>query len=179
MGLFLWFSNTVNWCYDHYQKDFRRIIQARLIFWLLLWHSNNVGWGAWILKLLFNSSWDEELAEVAQIWADQCANVIYFHNSDMYPRIFHERGFERTTSRFHSPPGVGQNVAWALTKHVNFTRIIDDLWYRDINKLKPGRIGDFQVRTNHKLLNNGIFSFKSFFAVLFKIFFILKKSLWY
>ena len=83
---------------------------------------------------------------MAQIWADQCANVIYFHNSDMYPRIFHERGFERTTSRFHSPPGVGQNVAWALTKHVNFTRIIDDLWYRDINKLKPGRIGDFQVR---------------------------------
>ena len=114
---------------------------------------------------------------MAQIWADQCANVIYFHNSDMYPRIFHERGFERTTSRFHSPPGVGQNVAWALTKHVNFTRIIDDLWYRDINKLKPGRIGDFQVRTNHNLLNNGIFSFKSSFAVLFKIFFFLKKSL--
>ena len=42
--------------------------------------------------------------------------------------------------------GVGQNVAWALTKHVNFTRIIDDLWYRDINKLRPGRIDDFQVR---------------------------------
>ena len=100
---------------------------------------------------------------MAQIWADQCANVIYFHNSDMSPRIFHERGFERTTSRFHSPPGVGQNVAWALTKHVNFTRIIDDLWYRDINKLKPGRIGDFQVRTNHNLLNNGIS------PVLFKI----------
>ena len=93
-------------------------------------------------------SWDDELAEVAQIWADQCANVIYFHASDIYPRIFHERGFERTTSRFNAPPGVGQNVAWALTKHVNFTRIIDDLWYRDINKLQPGRIGDFQVRMN-------------------------------
>ena len=93
-------------------------------------------------------SWDDELAEVAQIWADQCANVIYFHASDIYPRIFHERGFERTTSRFNAPPGVGQNVAWALTKHVNFTRIIDDLWYRDINKLQPGRIGDFQVRLN-------------------------------
>ena len=90
-------------------------------------------------------SWDDELAEVAQIWADQCANVIYFHASDIYPRIFHERGFERTTSRFNAPPGVGQNVAWALTKNVNFTRIIDDLWYRDINKLRPGRIGDFQV----------------------------------
>ena len=98
--------------------------------------------------LFFFSSfrWDDELAEVAQIWADQCANVVYFHNSDIYPRIFHERGFERTTSRFNSPPGVGQNVAWALTKHVNFTRIIDDLWYRDINKLRPGRIDDFQVR---------------------------------
>ena len=95
--------------------------------------------------------WDEELAEVAQIWADQCANVIYFHNSDLYPRIFHERGFERTTSRFNSPPGVGQNVAWALTKHVNFTRIIDDLWYRDINKLQPGRIGDFQVKYSRQL----------------------------
>ena len=89
------------------------------------------------------------MAEVAQIWADQCANVVYFHNSDIYPRIFHERGFERTTSRFNSPPGVGQNVAWALTKHVNFTRIIDDLWYRDINKLRPGRIDDFQVRIMH------------------------------
>ena len=96
----------------------------------------------------FFYSWDDELAEVAQIWADQCANVIYFHQSDIYPRIFHERGFERTTSRFNAPPGVGQNVAWALTKHVNFTRIIDDLWYRDINKLQPGRIGDFQVRLN-------------------------------
>lgn len=111
----------------------------------------------WISKCLFSAifrrettayrhfRWDEELAEVAQIWADQCANVVYFHQSDAYPRIFHERGYERTTSKFNSPPGVGQNVAWALTKHVNFTRIIDDLWYRDINKLQPGRIGDFQV----------------------------------
>ena len=24
------------------------------------------------------------------------------------------------TSRFHAKPGVGQNIAWALTKHVNF-----------------------------------------------------------
>lgn len=100
----------------------------------------------WSVILLHHFSWDDELAEVAQIWADQCANVVYFHNSDIYPRIFHERGFERTTSRFNSAPGVGQNVAWALTKHVNFTRIIDDLWYRDINKLQPGRIDDFQVR---------------------------------
>ena len=97
---------------------------------------------------LFFCRWDDELAEVAQIWADQCANVVYFPTSDIYPRIFHERGFERTTSRFNSAPGVGQNVAWALTKHVNFTRIIDDLWYRDINKLRPGRIDDFQVGTS-------------------------------
>ena len=109
---------------------------------------------------------------MAQIWADQCANVIYFHNSDMYPRIFHERGFERTTSRFHSPPGVGQNVAWALTKHVNFTRIIDDLWYRDINKLKPGRIGDFQVRIieQRDFLLQVIFFFRCPFQNLLLIF---------
>ena len=57
------------------------------------------------LYLFFFCRWDDELAEVAQIWADQCANVVYFHNSDIYPRIFHERGFERTTSRFNSAPG--------------------------------------------------------------------------
>ena len=48
------------------------------------------------------SRWDDELAEVAQIWADQCAHVAYFHNSKTYPRIFHERGLERATSRFNS-----------------------------------------------------------------------------
>ena len=45
------------------------------------------------------------MSEVAQIWADQCANVIYQHSSDTYPKIFHERGSERMTSRFNSPPG--------------------------------------------------------------------------
>ena len=49
------------------------------------------------------------------------------------------------TSRFHAKPGVGQNIAWALTKHVNFTKIIDDLWYRDIANIQPGYIKDFQV----------------------------------
>ena len=49
------------------------------------------------------------------------------------------------TSRFHAKPGVGQNVAWALTKHLNFTKIIDDLWYRDIANIPPGYINDFQV----------------------------------
>ena len=56
------------------------------------------------------------------------------------------------TSRFHAKPGVGQNIAWALTKYVNFTKIIDDLWYRDIANIQPGYINDFQVcseiRTN-------------------------------
>ncbi len=53
------------------------------------------------------------------------------------------------TSQFSAPPGVGQNVAWALTKNVNFTKIIDDLWYRDITKLEPGYIEDFQVILTH------------------------------
>jgi hypothetical protein len=35
-------------------------------------------------------------------------------------------------SRFQHPPGVGQNIAWALTEELNISRIIDDLWYRDI-----------------------------------------------
>ena len=69
-----------------------------------------------------------------------------FQDSDSYPKIFHERGSERMTSQFSKPPGVGQNVAWALTKNVNFTKIIDDLWYRDITKLEPGYIEDFQAR---------------------------------
>jgi hypothetical protein len=34
--------------------------------------------------------------------------------------------------RFQHPPGVGQNIAWALTEELNISRIIDDLWYRDI-----------------------------------------------
>ncbi|CAB4058840.1 CRISP [Lepeophtheirus salmonis] len=88
--------------------------------------------------------WDNDLAEVAQIWADQCANVIYGHN-DMYPKIFHERGMDRTTKNFNGPPGVGQNVAWALTKNVNFSKIIDDLWYKDINNFQPGYIKEFNV----------------------------------
>lgn len=112
----------------------------------------------------FSCSWDDELAEVAQIWADQCANVVYFPNSDIYPRIFHERGFERTTSRFNSAPGVGQNVAWALTKHVNFTRIIDDLWYRDINKLQPGRIDDFQVKFHFLSKRENLWNSNSYYG---------------
>ena len=51
------------------------------------------------------------------------------------------------TSRYHAKPGVGQNIAWALTKHVNFSKIIDDLWYRDIASIQPGYIKDFQVST--------------------------------
>ena len=83
---------------------------------------------------------------MAQVWADQCASVVYHHGGkDIYPKIFHERGYERATSRFHAAPGVGQNVAWALTKQVNFTKIIDDLWYRDINTIMPGHVDEFKV----------------------------------
>jgi hypothetical protein len=92
---------------------------------------------------------------VAQVWADQCASVVYRHGSataaaDAFPRLFHERGHERATAKFQAPPGVGQNIAWALTRDVNFTRIIDDLWYRDITNVQPGYIDDFeQVRIKH------------------------------
>ena len=106
------------------------------------WHTSLL---VWFNSLSFISSWDEELAEVAQVWADQCANVLYLHSSDNYPKLFHERGLERITSKFMAPPGVGQNIAWALTRNLNFTRIIDDLWYRDINTLEPGFMeNDFQ-----------------------------------
>jgi len=57
--------------------------------------------------------------------------------------LFHERASERNTERFRAPPGVGQNVAWALTRGVNFSRIIDDLWYRDISDVEPAYIEDF------------------------------------
>ena len=52
--------------------------------------------------------------------------------------------------------GVGQNVAWALTKNVNFTKIIDDLWYRDITKLQPGYIEDFQVTKSRSQIGSFI-----------------------
>ena len=51
---------------------------------------------------------------------------------------------ERATERFNGPPGVGQNIAWALTREVNFTRIIDDLWYKDISEVEPAYIEDFR-----------------------------------
>jgi len=85
---------------------------------------------------------------VAQVWADQCAGVVYpsatsTSSSSLYPLLFHERAAERNTERFRAPPGVGQNVAWALTRGVNFSRIIDDLWYRDISDVEPAYIEDF------------------------------------
>ena len=59
--------------------------------------------------------WDSELARVAQVWADQCASVIYRHDGksgnsggDLYPLLFHEKGIERATAKFNAPPGVGQ-----------------------------------------------------------------------
>ena len=87
--------------------------------------------------------WDSELAEVAQVWADQCAMILY--RGQDYPKILHEKSYQRTTSRFGHPPGVGQNVAWALTEDVNFTQIIDDLWYRDIHSLQPGLLDSFKL----------------------------------
>ena len=43
------------------------------------------------------------------------------------------------------PPSLSfiQNIAWALTRDVNFTRIIDDLWYRDITNIEQAYIDDF------------------------------------
>ena len=80
--------------------------------------------------------WDDELAEVAQVWSDQCAMILYPGQSSgrngLYPKIFHEKSIQRSTSKYQHPPGVGQNIAWALTEDVNFTKIIEDLWYRDI-----------------------------------------------
>ena len=87
--------------------------------------------------------WDEELAEVAQVWADQCALILYRGRD--YPKVLHEKSYQRTTSQFGHPPGVGQNVAWALTEDVNFTQIIDDLWYRDITTLQPGILDSFSL----------------------------------
>ncbi len=45
-----------------------------------------------------------------------------------------------------------ENYFRALTKTVNFTKIIDDLWYRDISKLQPGYIDDFQVKLYQRWL---------------------------
>lgn len=87
--------------------------------------------------------WDSELADVAQVWADQCAMILY--RGQDYPKILHEKSYQRTTSQFGHPPGVGQNVAWALTEDVNFTQIIDDLWYRDITSLQPGLLDSFNL----------------------------------
>ena len=84
---------------------------------------------------------------MAQVWADQCASVIYPRTGDRdrrFPRLFHERGTDRVTERFQAPPGVGQNIAWALTADLNFTKIIDDLWYRDVSNFELGYVEDFR-----------------------------------
>ncbi len=75
------------------------------------------------------------MSELAQIWSDQCAGVLYAPElrhlrdlgagaqvADFYPNLAHERAAMRATSKFRAPPGVGQNVAWALTNTVNFTK---------------------------------------------------------
>ena len=88
------------------------------------------------MLLIFQASclpplkWDDELEEVGQVWADQCAMVLYT-KYDPYPKIYHEESGQRTTSMFGHPPGIGQNVAWVLTKDDNFTDYIGDLWFRD------------------------------------------------
>ena len=79
------------------------------------------------------------------MWADQCAMILYpgageESSGQLYPKIFHDKSVQRTTARFGHPPGVGQNVAWALTENVNFSQIIDDLWYRDIRSEASGRV---------------------------------------
>ena len=75
--------------------------------------------------------WDDELAQVGQVWADQCA-MVFYPKTNPFPKIFHEKSGQRTTSRFGYPPGIGQNVAWVLTnKNDTFSDYIKDLWFRD------------------------------------------------
>ncbi len=44
--------------------------------------------------------WDPELAEVAQVWADQCAIIVY--RPGLYPKVFHEKSLQRSTRRYVS-----------------------------------------------------------------------------
>jgi hypothetical protein len=61
--------------------------------------------------------------------------------------------------RFQHPPGVGQNIAWALTEELNISRIIDDLWYRDIRLVREifGRFFLKQLNPNLDVLLDGLF----------------------
>ena len=52
--------------------------------------------------------WSEELAKIAQTWADQCDCV--FHARDVYP-CYHEHGGGRDRSPVPGRSG-GQNLAW-------------------------------------------------------------------
>ena len=84
---------------------FRLLIKSRMRLWnneKILFHKTT--YSKPVFSHLF-FRWDDELSEVAQVWADQCASVIYEHKSDSYPKIFHERGSERMTSMFSAPPG--------------------------------------------------------------------------
>ena len=60
---------------------------------------------------------------------------------------WHDRQIARgvVASCNYLPPSLSfiQNIAWALTRDVNFTRIIDDLWYRDITNIEQAYIDDF------------------------------------
>ena len=62
--------------------------------------------------------WDEDLAEIAQAWADQCALVEYDSNAKTPRRLYHD-GNERSVSledKFAPCPGVAQTVHWVRTE---------------------------------------------------------------
>ena len=53
-----------------------------------------------ILRLMFNKVWDDELARVAQKWADQCADVDYkgdYKRQD--PSLYHDSHPNRKIGR--------------------------------------------------------------------------------
>ena len=68
--------------------------------------------------------WDQELAEIAQAWADQCALVEYETNAKQPKRLYHDPSVQRARSmrsRRGEDPGIGQSVHWSRSGDFDLT----------------------------------------------------------
>jgi len=91
--------------------------------------------------------WDDELARVAQKWADQCADVDYLDDEKRKdPHLFHDPHPQRKVAMFSDWQGVGQNVARDIAPGrrgvFNATKLVGH-WFRQIRFFDPAGVEEF------------------------------------
>ena len=101
--------------------------------------------------------WDDELADVAQAWADQCALVEYVP-TDASPspgkprRLFHDRRSLRlapiTERKYHKEAGIAQTVHWARTSALDMSASLMELLASSEIRTLDGTIDALFLRGN-------------------------------